>query len=72
MSPLSYAAYDVPIDRERGSILVEYAIVVALVSIIALAGVRALGETTRDNADCVSRNLYGDICLSAAGNGNGP
>jgi Flp pilus assembly pilin Flp len=50
---------------ERGASLVEYGIVVALISVLALAGVRSLGTSVADNADCVSLNLSGIPCTSA-------
>lgn len=57
--------------QERGASLLEYAIALALIAIIALAGVRSVGDSTKDVADCVSRNLAGDSCPAAGGRGGG-
>jgi Flp pilus assembly pilin Flp len=54
-----------PSYLERGASLVEYGIVVALISVLALAGVRSLGNSVAHNADCVSLNLSGIPCTNA-------
>jgi Flp pilus assembly pilin Flp len=33
-------------DNQRGASLVEYALLVSLIALVAIAGVRALGEAT--------------------------
>lgn len=72
MPLLPCTASDAPVELERGSTLVEYAIVVALISVIAVAGIRRVGHSVSSNATCVSLNLHGVPCQSAAGNGDGP
>ncbi len=55
---------------ERGASLVEYGVVVALISVLALAGVRSLGDSTKESMTCVGLNLSGIPCVPAGGQGH--
>jgi Flp pilus assembly pilin Flp len=50
---------------ERGASLVEYGLVVALISVLALAGVRSLGDATKEDFTCVGLNINGIPCVPA-------
>jgi Flp pilus assembly pilin Flp len=57
--------YRNPSALERGASLVEYGLVVALISVLALAGVRSLGDATKEDFTCVGLNINGIPCVPA-------
>lgn len=57
--------------QEGGSTMLEYAIAVALISLIALAGISSAGVEAKKNFRCIGKNLNGIQCDNAGGQGNG-
>ena len=46
--------------RERGAAMVEYALLVALIAIVAIAAIRLLGAAVSDSIECSARNIAAD------------
>ncbi len=53
------------IKSERGASLVEYALVVVLIAVVAMAGVAVLGKGTNDAFDSIAVGLRGESSDSA-------
>ena len=44
---------------EKGASLVEYALLVALIAVIAIAGIRTLGQTVSNQFDSINTQMGG-------------
>ena len=47
-------------DTDRGSSLVEYALLVALIAVVCVMAVQALGETSKSSLDRTTSELAGN------------
>jgi Flp pilus assembly pilin Flp len=45
--------------RERGTSLIEYALLIALIALIAIAAIKILGEKTRDTFEDINKGFSG-------------
>jgi pilus assembly protein Flp/PilA len=53
--------------KEAGATMIEYALLVALIAIIALAGVRFLGQQVSKQFSVVARTLNSNMATGLAG-----